>query len=248
MEHKKIVITGASSGIGELLARRLAYKCTELVLVGRNQKKIDELVTSLNLGGVKASGISFDLANPISQPFLSMLDNTSILINSAADFGPVKNLLSVTEEEILLSFRVNVLAPIALTQAVLPGMMNQGYGRIMNIGSTGGLGGYSLRSPYCLSKSALLSFTKTLNSEILSGEYGHFEDIKAFYVCPGPVKGERLEKQIVSRAQYKGVSIDTMRQKFEAILNGKVLDPDEVVEKIISLLMPGITEQELITF
>ncbi len=250
MEYVKIVITGATSGIGELLARKLVGKKYCLVLTGRNEEKLKTLVVEL---GPQGEVIAFpsEMSKPWCVDFFAklFLKDASIIINSAADFGPVQNLLNVTNKEILNAFQTNVLAPITLVQHSLPYMLKRNYGRIINIGSTGGLGGYPLRTPYCLSKNALVAFTKTLYGEIYSGEYGKGVDVKAFCVCPGPVRGERLEKQIRTRAEYKNMPIEESRRKFKSIL-GRVLEPEEVADKIITLLKSGddFKGQDVVTF
>jgi ketoreductase len=126
-------------------------------------------------------------------------------------------------------------------------MIDNGYGRIVNIGSTGGLGGYALRAPYSLSKSALIAFSKTLNQEIISGEYGESLNIKCFCVCPGPISGERFDKQVKDRAEYKNISNSVMKEKFTAIL-GRVLSSEEVVSKILETINPDSGEDEVILF
>ena len=171
----------------------------------------------------------------------------SVIINSAAEFGPTQNFLNVPSYEIKKALQVNVLAPIILSQSALPEMLRINYGRIINIGSTGGLGAYPLRTPYCLSKSALISFTKTFNSEIRSGEYPNCNNVKSFCICPGPVEGDRLEKQIQDRAFYKDQEIKVMREKFTSIL-GRVIPVDEVVKIIISLLKSDVESDEIVTF
>lgn len=250
-ELKTIVITGATSGIGEFLSRKLADKNHSLILTGRNQEKLENLKSELQplCKGVVVCAVDFSSPKEVNAFASQFLKDVSVVINSAADFGPVKNVLDVSDKEILQGFQVNVLAPISLVQQSLPYMIQNGYGRIINIGSTGGLGGYPLRTPYCLSKNALVAFTKTLNGEIYSGEYGKGVDIKSFCVCPGPVKGERLEKQIRTRAEYKSMPIEESRKKFEAIL-GRVLEPEEVTDKIIELLKSGdnLKGQDVITF
>lgn len=252
MEYKTIVITGATSGIGEMLAKKLVSKNCVMILTGRNKNKLLKLSKELSKIARQVIIYPMDLLNQSSIYKFSRLiaqKKVTILINSAADFGPVKNILNVSNEEVIDGFRTNVLAPISLTQAVLSYMLENNYGRIINIGSTGGLGGYPLRAPYCLSKNALIAFTKTLNGEIASGEYGKYLDIKSFCVCPGPVKGARLEKQIRSRAKYKKISSSKCREKFTAIL-GRVLEGDEVCDRIINLLRPGddFKGQDVITF
>ena len=250
MKNITIVITGATSGIGELLAKRLATKNNSLILTGRNKEKLKDLKEELSILCKEVITFPVEFSNNKDvKNFASICKEASVVINSAANFGPTLNVLNVSEKEILDAFKVNVLAPLTLVKSVLPFMIKNNYGRIINIGSTGGLSGYPLRSPYCLSKNALVAYTKTLNGEIRSGEYGIISDVKAFCVCPGPIVGERLEKQIKSRAEYKSISTDETRKKFKSILK-RFLTPEEVVNKIISLinLEDEFSGQDVITF
>lgn len=250
MKNQTILITGATSGIGELLARTLATKENTLILTGRNKKKLNYLKKELSPLCKKLVTSPIDLSKPDDLNLFALVyaNKVSIVINSAADFGNVKNFLDVSRKEINEVFQVNVLAPIALTQSVLPFMIENNYGRIINIGSTGGLGGYPLRTPYCLSKNALVAFTKTLNGEIRSGEYGKISNVRAFCICPGPFYGERLNKQISGRAKYKNVPIGEAWKSWESKF--RILEPSEVVDKILSLINSedGLETDDVVTF
>lgn len=250
MSLQKILITGASSGLGELLSKKLAGTANHLILLGRDKGRLNNLRLELQdqCGKINCFAVDFSHNSDLDTLFNSgALDNLSVVINSAADFGPTKNILETSEEEIKLAFQVNVLTPFALSKKVLPDMIRKRYGRIINIGSTGGLGGYSLRTPYCLSKSALIAFSKTLNSEIGAGEYGPGLDIKCFCVCPGPIKGERLDRQVRARARYKNVPSHEMEKRFTSI-SGRLLESVEVVDKIMELLRPHCREGGVVLF
>ncbi|MFA7191783.1 MAG: SDR family oxidoreductase [Candidatus Paceibacterota bacterium] len=252
MKNKKVLITGATSGLGKLLARELATKEYSLIITGRDSNELKSLVEELN----EYTQVVAYPADLLQAHHLYMLasiycEDVSVVINCAADFGPVKNLLDVSAKEIMDAFKVNVMAPISLVQHALPYMLKSGYGRIINIGSTGGLTGYPLRTPYCLSKSALVAFTKTLNGEILSGEYGDKDvNVKAFCICPGPFEGKRLETQIRERAKYKKVSPKKIREKYESIQGG-IIDPNKIVSMVIATIDPSVTwhdHHDVITF
>ena len=237
-----ILITGATSGIGEFLAHNLSRDGYSLVLTGRDKEKLKNIKKELNKNSkVEVFDLDFFDRDKL-EIFCSKFEKTiDVVINSAADFGPVKNIKNLAEEEILKVFYINTIIPIKLSKIFLPAMLKVDFGRIINIGSTGGLGGYALRLPYCLSKNSLIAFTKTLNLEIIGKEYGESKNVKVYCLCPGPVKGERLEKQIKSRAEYKGYSYEVSQKKFESIL-GRIIEPEEIYN-IVSRIIKNNTDE-----
>lgn len=249
----KILITGATSGLGKALANTLSAD-HDLILVGRDEEKLERLaglVYQRNRHQTYAVELDDNLQTFKFASWLREQEQLpQVVINSAADFGPTSTICNVSGDAVMHAFAVNVFAPFLITQAVLPAMITSGFGRIINIGSTAGLKGYSLRTPYCLSKTALVGLTKTINAEIDGGFYGPDKDIRSFCVCPGPFTGERLDKQIKVRADVQQITYEESEKKFTRIY-GRILKPNEVVTKIISLLQPKSAlegEHEIVLF
>jgi short-subunit dehydrogenase len=249
MKHGQIiVITGATSGLGEMLAMRLATSQNKLILTGRNEKKLDLLKNKLREQCEEIKTFACDFTN--SKKVKAFADHycskATVIINSAASFGETRNFLETPEDEVLELFQTNVVAPMVITQSAIKNMFKNKYGRIINIGSTAGIEGYSLRMSYCTSKHAMIGFTKTLNREFKSGIYGK-GNIKSFCVVAGPVQGVRLDKQIHDRSRYKGEAFTVTKGRFKNIL-GEILQPETVMESILNLLEPDYVGEELVVF
>lgn len=243
----KILITGATGGLGSLLSRVLANKQTYLVLHARNRPILKMLGDELARECYSLNCIICDFSNEIVQLSFPETD-FDVIINCAADFGPTENIVDLDSNILESVYKTNVVAPFILTQRSLKHMVNQNYGRIINIGSTAGLSGYSLRTPYCLSKHALIGLTHTTNSEITSGEYGKVTDVKAFCVCPGPFTGSRLTKIIQARSDYTNIPFGILKEKIKNKIG--IIESTIIVDKIVDLINPGdkYKGQDVITF
>ena len=169
------MITGASSGIGACFAVRLAADGWDLVLVARREKRLTGLAERCATGGVHTEILVADLADPGDLTRVAMRlgsEDVDLLINCAGinGFGPAHE---VDEELIQRVIAINVSAPTRLVRAALPGMRRRGRGSIINVSSRlafaaaippGGM--IPHRSFYAASKGYLVTFTRTLESEL----------------------------------------------------------------------------------
>jgi len=159
------LVTGASSGIGRVTALRLADLDTEILLVGRNGTALDEVAAAT--GGHR---FATDLAvvgseNAVASRATEILGNVDLLICSAGvgAAGPFEG-MSTTALRNLVA--VNVLSPMMLIRAILPGMLERGEGRILLVGSVAGALGVRGEVAYSASKAALVGFADALRSEV----------------------------------------------------------------------------------
>jgi len=241
----KVLITGATSGIGNFLSKNLPGKeKIDLIIMGRDIEKGKELGDFLlkqsNYKSVEFFTHDFTEEFPI--PLLKKLSKVDVIINSAADFGSTQKITDFDHDQLFVNFDVNVVKPIQLFQNSIASMVKNNFGIIINIGSTSGIRGYPLRLPYCMSKHALLAFTKTLNGEIISGVYGENLNIRAYYLVLPPVNNERLKKQISERAEYKKQDYLAVEKSFAKINNGFISE-QVVMEKIISIINNRVKEE-----
>ncbi|MFI9503540.1 SDR family oxidoreductase [Nocardia sp. NPDC052566] len=154
------VVTGASSGIGRATAEALVARGYQVIGTSRDPEKIEE--------GNRIAGVDYralDLTDHDSvERFAAGLDTVDVLVNNAGESqaGPLAELPTAAVERL---FQLNVLGPIALTRAVLPGMRERGYGRVVMVGSMLASFPMPYRSSYVATKAALRGFATAARFE-----------------------------------------------------------------------------------
>ena len=209
---KRALVTGASGGIGLELARLLAADGYSLTLVARDNAKLEALAGEL--GGARV--IAVDLATRGSvERVVSSAADVDVLINNAGvgDFGPFAEVdLAKTAGMIQL----NIVALTEFTRAYLPGMLERGQGRVLNVASTAAFQPGPLMAVYYATKAYVLSFSEAVAEEVRG------TGVTVTALCPGPtasgfqagadmedsklVKGRKLpDAASVARAGYKAM-------------------------------------------
>jgi dehydrogenase/reductase SDR family protein 7B len=185
-EGKVIWITGASSGIGEELARQLSSYNTRLILSSRRLEELERVKSSLNINPENVFILPLDLAEPtslteIAREAESVFGRIDILVNN----GGVTQRSLVMETPIETDRRImeiNYFSGVILTKCVLPGMLERGYGHIIAMSSITGKFGFPLRSAYAASKHAMAGFYESVNAE-----YYH-QRVKTTVIFPGRIR------------------------------------------------------------
>ena len=185
---RNILITGASAGLGAALAREYAKRGWNLILVARREERLQALAAELNqVHGTQSQVIATDLFSETAVPdLLRALNGVQIdgLINNAGYGHPGTFLTSDWEDHRRFNHLMSVV-PIELTRALLPGMVERGYGRIMQVASLAGhMPGSRGHTLYAAVKSYLIKFSESLNAE-LEGT-----GVNASALCPGFVLTE----------------------------------------------------------
>jgi short-subunit dehydrogenase len=175
------LVTGASSGIGEQLARRLSARGHHVTLVARRQDRLEALAQELDDAAVQAA----DLAHVAQRDelFAAIDRNVEILVNCAG-FGVYEPFTQSDRERELQQVRLLVEAVVDLTHRYLPGMVERGRGAVINLSSTAAFQALPYNAGYAAAKSHTL-----LLSEGLSGEL-QGTGVTVTAVCPGPVSTE----------------------------------------------------------
>lgn len=193
-ETRVALVTGANRGIGFEVARQLARLGIMTVLCSRSLDKGKAAAEPLAAEGLVAPVVALDVTDQASvraaiAETMGMFGRVDILVNNAGvmlDRSGTPNFVASTieAEVVRATFEVNVLGPWAMSQAVLPIMRDQGYGRIVNVSSgMGQLSEMGAEHPaYRMSKAALNALTRTLAAELGEGA------IKVNSMCPGWVK------------------------------------------------------------
>jgi NADP-dependent 3-hydroxy acid dehydrogenase YdfG len=179
------IITGASSGIGEGIARMLAHEGVKVALAARRESELQRVADEIRSGGGTAIAVPANLRD--EQHLRNLIEQTQdrlgpidILVNNA---GVARNqpIHELNMKHWDLVMEVNLRAPVWLCRAVLPGMRERKRGFIVNIASEAGVFVYPGMGAYCVSKHALRVVTELIQDE--NQTYG----IKAWAICPGMV-------------------------------------------------------------
>jgi len=164
---KKVLITGASSGIGKEMARIIARRGYKVILVAKNKEKLKK--TALEIGKTDKVDVQYFVCDLSSEKDINQLcktfPNIDILINNAgfASYGYFHQLPWKREKEMIL---VNTLALAKLSHFYLKGMVERNFGRILNVASTAGDSPIPFCSTYSGTKAFVIKFSKSLATEL----------------------------------------------------------------------------------
>jgi len=191
-DRSTAVVTGASSGIGEALARALARRGHGVTLVARSIDKLQMLADQISATGVAAHVVGADLSDrSVRSQLLARITDLGvepdILVNNAgiSTLGPVASSDPVAEMEMV---EIDVVAVADLCSRFLPGMVERGRGAVLNVASTGAFQPLPGQAAYGAGKAFVLSYTLSLGGELRG------TGVTATTLCPGPVDtgfGER---------------------------------------------------------
>jgi len=185
---KTVLITGASRGIGEAIALKLAELGYSLVLTGRDEQKLAAVQSACEAKGAIVTSVAADLSVPsdVERLFASM-DRIDLLVNNAG-IGIFEPIAETSLENWKRIQQVNVEGAFLCMQAAMKMMTAQNSGRIINISSVVGVKGYPEQAAYGASKHALLGLTKTAIEE------GRDANIRVHAICPGGVATEMVKQ------------------------------------------------------
>ena len=210
----KILILGASGGIGSAVARQLAQQGAELILVGRQRDQLNRLAAEVLVPGCKVAVITGDVATDplsIAKESIAVAGHIDILINSAGvqTFGFCQDEASADTATL---FATNVTGPIQLINALLPHMLARNQGRIVNIGSIFGSIGFPCFASYSASKFALRGFSEALRRELTGS------GIQINYVAPRFTKTRFNRAAVTHMAEALGMNQDSPEQVAEQVI------------------------------
>jgi short-subunit dehydrogenase len=186
MEPRNAVVTGASHGIGAYIARALAARGMDLLLVARSQDELLRLAAELRTRDVTVAVAAVDLAgrqaaHRVAEAARSELGSVDVLVNNAAT-EPQTRFHILTPAEIEDVLQVDLVSPLLLSRLLLPGMLERGYGRIINVSSLAGHTSFPYTEAYAAAKDGLTAF-----SRVLTGDY-RGTGVAATSLVLGPVK------------------------------------------------------------
>lgn len=205
IRDRYIVLTGASGGIGRAIAAALSDEGARLLLVGRNEQKLADLLAELAGDGhiTVAADLNTDAGRRrVFETCRNLAPRgISILINGAGinEFSLFENLSAKRARELV---DVNLLSPMLLTQELLPLLQEQKDARVINIGSTFGSIGYPGFSAYCASKFGLRGFTEALRRELAD------TSTRVSYIAPRATRTDLNTDTVVAMNDELGTAMD----------------------------------------
>ncbi|MGD2044891.1 MAG: 3-oxoacyl-ACP reductase family protein [Gemmatimonadota bacterium] len=234
LEGRGAVVTGGGRGIGKAIARYLAQNGASIVVSARSTNEIEAVAEELRSDGFTAHAVTCDVSDEESVQVMadeasSLLGQVDILVNNAgiAPSAPVKRL---TLEEWNRVQSINVTGTFLCTRAVLQGMLDRQWGRIVNIASVAGLRGSKYIAAYCASKHAQIGFTRALAAEVAD------QGITVNAICPGYVDTPMTEYSVVQITEKAGVTPDEALQHILATSpQGRLIRPEEIAAVAVLL-------------
>ncbi len=170
MKNKKAIITGGSRGLGKATAIAFAKEGVDIAITGRNEKLLKETVSELETFGINATYSAFDVGSYQDvkigiKNIINKLGSVDILVNNAgtAAFGSF-NEMDVSQWSQII--QTNLMGMYYVTKEVLPYLLSQNEGDIINISSTAGLNGNANTSAYSASKFAVIGMSESLMKEV----------------------------------------------------------------------------------
>lgn len=184
------VVTGASRGIGRDVAERLCAEGAKVLMVARGADDLDEAAENAGAGAGagEASGLAIDVTAPgaaerIVAEATERFGQLDVVVNNAGQ-AKWRKLDDVPDEDWQAAWELNVMAPMRLMRAAIPGMAERGWGRIVNVSSTAGKRPSGHMPEYSVAKAAQLSLSKVFSEAHASS------GVLVNAVCPGPTASE----------------------------------------------------------
>lgn len=206
LANKRILLTGATGGIGELIALKIAKKGAILVLVGRNTDKLTALQASIHRASGKAFCITADLSQAgatqrVALEAKQQLGQIDVLMNNAGvlDFIALQD---QSDERIAEMIHTNVTALIQLTHAVIGDFQAKNQGHFLFIGSIFGSLGFPHFATYCASKFAVHGFSQSLRRELVNTNIG------VTYIAPRGISTPMNDANTVAMWEKSGSKMD----------------------------------------
>jgi NAD(P)-dependent dehydrogenase (short-subunit alcohol dehydrogenase family) len=231
LQGKHVVVTGASRGIGLAIAHALRAHGARVTLMARDAHALE--AAAAELGGATAwHTVDVTDADGAAAAF-ARAGAVDILVNNAgqAASAPFGRTEAALWQRML---DVNLTGAYHCIQAALPGMLDAGWGRVVNVASTAGLTGYRYVAAYCAAKHGLVGLTRALALEVAS------RGVTVNAVCPGFTDTDIVADAVANIVRKTGrTAIEARAQLAAANPQGRLVQPDEVAHAVAWLCMPG---------
>jgi len=230
---KHAFVTGGGRGIGRTVAAALARAGAAVTVIGRTEAPLREAVAAGEAAGCGVADVT-DVVEVKRQVTAAEAARgpIAILINNAGsvESGPF---IKADPSVFRAMWNVHLMGAVYATQAVLPGMIESGFGRIVNVASTAGLRGYAYISAYCAAKHALVGLTRALAVETAA------RGVTVNAVCPGYTDTDLVRDSIERVAAKTGrAQADVLAEYAKDAPIGRLIRPEEVAAAVVYLCSP----------
>lgn len=219
LKGKVAVVTGGGRGIGRAIATALAEEGAAIVIASRTMSELERVAKEIKDGGGRCIWVLADVrirrdAERLREAAIAGFGGVNILVNNAG-VGLRKPVIDTSEEEWDEVIDTNLKGVYLCTKAVLPRMLEDGEGVIVNISSGAGKYGFPGLAAYCASKFGVVGFTQAVAGEVVD------KGIRVYCLCPG------------------GVDTGMYRKSFPGEDYSNLLRPRDVAEEVVRLCLPG---------
>lgn len=228
------MVTAGGGGIGAVIVESFVRMGSRVHTCDVSEPALESLRD--RLPGVVTSVVDLADADAIEAwcaTAVNDLGGVDVLVNNAGIAGPTADVEDVSLEAWRQCLAIDLDSHFLTCRSIVPVMKAQRSGSIVNMSSTAGQLGYGRRTPYAAAKWAVIGLTKSLAIEV--GRYG----VRVNAICPGSVRGERMERVIAAEAAARGVDASVVEAEYTASQSiGRFVDPQEIADMAVFLASP----------